>query len=98
MAVEHADRQVFRRVCSAGEALSPEAIRWFREQYGVTVLDCHGLSDSYPLVSNFPFTKVREGSMGKPMPVREGEVSWLSRGPLTDQLAADLRSVLKAPT
>ncbi|HYF28216.1 MAG TPA: acyl-CoA synthetase, partial [Baekduia sp.] len=29
----------FRRVCSAGEPLYPEAIRWFREQYGITVLD-----------------------------------------------------------
>jgi acetyl-CoA synthetase len=26
-------------VCSAGEPLNPDAIRWFREQYGVTVLD-----------------------------------------------------------
>jgi acyl-coenzyme A synthetase/AMP-(fatty) acid ligase len=30
--------QAFRRVCSAGEPLKPEAIRWFREQYGLTVL------------------------------------------------------------
>ena len=29
--------QKFRVVCSAGEPLNPEAIRWFREQYGVTV-------------------------------------------------------------
>lgn len=60
--------QVFRRVCSAGEPLNPEAIRWFREQYGVTVLDYYGLTESYPLVANYPFLEVREGSMGKPMP------------------------------
>ncbi|TMK70492.1 MAG: AMP-dependent synthetase [Actinobacteria bacterium] len=58
----------FRRVCSAGEPLNPEAIRWFREQYGVTVLDYYGLTESYPLVGNYPFMDVREGSMGKPMP------------------------------
>ena len=58
----------FRRVCSAGEPLNPEAIRWFREQYGVTVLDYYGLTESYPLVANYPFMEVREGSMGKPMP------------------------------
>ena len=46
--------QVFRRVCSAGEPLNPEAIRWFREQYGVTVLDYYGLTESYPLVANIP--------------------------------------------
>ncbi|HEV7884930.1 MAG TPA: AMP-binding protein [Solirubrobacteraceae bacterium] len=60
--------QAFRIVCSAGEPLNPEAIRWFREQYGVTVLDYYGLSESYPLCGNFPFMEVRDGSMGKPLP------------------------------
>ena len=60
--------QKFRRVCSAGEPLNPEAIRWFREQFGVTVLDYYGLTESYPLVANYPFMDVREGSMGRPMP------------------------------
>ena len=71
MAIEDAGErfpQEFRRVCSAGEPLNPEAIRWFREQYGVTVLDYYGLTESYPLVANYPFLEVREGSMGKPMP------------------------------
>ncbi len=71
MAVENAGTrypQRFRRVCSAGEPLNPEAIRWFREQYDVTVLDYYGLTESYPLVANFPFMEVREGSMGRPMP------------------------------
>jgi acetyl-CoA synthetase len=77
MSIEDAGKkypQVFRRVCSAGEALNPEAIRWFREQYGVTVLDYYGLSESYPLVGNFPFMEVREGSMGKPMPGWEVQI------------------------
>jgi acetyl-CoA synthetase len=60
--------QKFRIVCSAGEPLNPEAIRWFREQYGLTVLDYYGLTESYPLVANYPFMDVREGSMGRPMP------------------------------
>jgi acetyl-CoA synthetase len=60
--------QRFRRVCSAGEPLNPEAIRWFRDQYDVTVLDYYGLSESYPLCANFPWMEVREGSMGRPMP------------------------------
>jgi acetyl-CoA synthetase len=71
MAIEDAGKrypQRFRRVCSAGEPLNPEAIRWFREQYGVTVLDYYGLSESYPLCANYPFMEVREGSMGRPMP------------------------------
>jgi acetyl-CoA synthetase len=60
--------QRFRIVCSAGEPLNPEAIRWFREQYGVTVLDYYGMTESYPMVANYPFMEVREGSMGKPCP------------------------------
>jgi acetyl-CoA synthetase len=71
MAIEDAGTrypQRFRRVCSAGEPLNPEAIRWFRDQYGVTVLDYYGLSESYPLCANYPFMDVREGSMGRPMP------------------------------
>ena len=46
--------QKFRIVCSAGEPLNPEAIRWFREQYGLTVLDYYGLTESYPLVRELP--------------------------------------------
>ena len=71
MAIEDAGErypQEFRMVCSAGEPLNPEAIRWFRDQYGVTVLDYYGLTESYPLCANYPFMEVREGSMGKPMP------------------------------
>jgi acetyl-CoA synthetase len=71
MAIEDAGErfpQQFRIVCSAGEPLNPEAIKWFREQYGLTVLDYYGLTESYPLCANYPFLEVREGSMGKPMP------------------------------
>src|SRR3954470_6749315 len=66
--------QKFRRVCSAGEPLNPEAIRWFRDQYGVTVLDYYGLTESYPLVANYPWMEVREGSMGRPMPGWDVEI------------------------
>src|SRR6185312_2823860 len=52
--------QQFRIVCSAGEPLNPEAIRWFRKQYGLTVLDFYGLTESYPLAANYPFMEVRE--------------------------------------
>jgi len=57
-----------RITCSAGEPLNPEVIRWFRDQFGITVLDFYGLTESYPLCGNFPTVEVREGSMGRPMP------------------------------
>lgn len=60
--------QKFRIVCSAGEPLNPEAIRWFKQQFGVTVLDYYGMTESYPMVANYPFMAVREGSMGRPSP------------------------------
>ena len=63
-----------RIVCSAGEPLNPEVIRWFRKQYGITIFDYYGLTESYPLCGNFPTVEVREGSMGKPMPGWEVEI------------------------
>jgi acetyl-CoA synthetase len=66
--------QNFRVVCSAGEPLNPEAIRWFRSQYDVTVLDYYGLTESYPLCGNMPWMEVREGSMGRPMPGWDVEI------------------------
>jgi acetyl-CoA synthetase len=57
-----------RITCSAGEPLNPEVIRWFRDQFGVTVLDYYGLTESYPLCGNFPTVEVREGSMGRALP------------------------------
>ena len=60
--------QQLRVTCSAGEPLNPEVIRWFREQFGITVLDYYGLTESYPLCGNFPTVEVREGSMGRPVP------------------------------
>ena len=61
--------QRFRIVCSAGEPLNPEAIRWFREQYGVTVLDYYGLTESYPLCGELP---VHGGARGLDGPADAG--------------------------
>ncbi|MGH2819447.1 MAG: acyl-CoA synthetase, partial [Actinomycetota bacterium] len=57
-----------RIACCAGEPLNPEVIRWFESQFGITVLDYYGLTESYPLCGNFPTMEVRPGSMGRPLP------------------------------
>jgi acetyl-CoA synthetase len=57
-----------RHACSAGEPLNPEVIRWFADSYGTTIFDYYGLTESYPLCSNFPTMEVRFGSMGRPAP------------------------------
>lgn len=59
---------VLRAACVAGEPCNPEVIHWFQGQFGVTLMDYYGLSESYPLCSNYPTMEVRPGSMGKPMP------------------------------
>ena len=57
-----------RHACSAGEPLNPEVIRWFADTYGTTIFDYYGLTESYPLCSNYPTMEVRPGSMGRPSP------------------------------
>ena len=56
--------QELRVTCSAGEPLNPEVIRWFREQYGLTVLDFYGLTESYPLCGNIPTSRGARGLDG----------------------------------
>jgi acetyl-CoA synthetase len=76
--------QKLRITCSAGEPLNPEVIRWFREQFGITVLDYYGLTESYPLCGNYPTVDVREGSMGLPMPGWDVQILDEDENPLPD--------------
>jgi acetyl-CoA synthetase len=57
-----------RLACAAGEPLNPQVISWFKDQFGIPVMDYYGLSESYPLCANYPTMEIRPGSMGKPMP------------------------------
>jgi acetyl-CoA synthetase len=61
-------RVSLRCTCAAGEPLNPEVIVWFERQFGIPVMDFYGLSESYPLCSNYPTMEIRRGSMGKPTP------------------------------
>ncbi|MDQ0822984.1 acetyl-CoA synthetase [Arthrobacter sp. V4I6] len=57
-----------RTVCSSNEPLTPDLIDWFRVQFGTTLLDYYGSTESYPLLGNFPDVPVKSGSMGRPLP------------------------------
>ena len=57
-----------RTVCSSNEPLTPDLIDWFRSQFGVTLLDYYGSTESYPLLGNYPDVPVKPGSMGRPLP------------------------------
>lgn len=60
--------QALRTVCSSNEPLTADLITWFRDQFGVTLLDYYGSTESYPLLGNFPDVPVKPGSMGRPLP------------------------------
>jgi acetyl-CoA synthetase len=63
------DFSSLRHICSAGEPLNPEVIRW-----GLDTLD-RRIHDNWwqtetgaPCISNFKCMEIRPGSMGKPLP------------------------------
>lgn len=60
--------QTFKVVCSSNEPLTTDLIEWFNQQFGITLLDYYGSTESYPLVGNFPNVPVKPGSMGRPLP------------------------------
>lgn len=55
--------------CTAGEPLSPEITREFREITGLTIHEGYGQSEGSVLVANFGWFEPRPGSMGKPSPL-----------------------------
>jgi len=57
-----------REVVGAGEPLNPEVIEQVRAQWGLTIRDGYGQTETCVQVGNSPGTEVRPGSMGSPMP------------------------------
>ncbi|MEP7090536.1 MAG: AMP-binding protein, partial [Nocardioidaceae bacterium] len=57
-----------REVVGAGEPLNPEVIQQVRAQWGLTIRDGYGQTETSVQVGNTPGTQVKAGSMGKPLP------------------------------
>ncbi|WP_371778598.1 AMP-binding protein [Streptosporangium subroseum] len=57
-----------REVLSAGEPLNPEVIDQVRRQWGLTLRDGFGQTETTLLVGNVPGMPVKPGSMGLPLP------------------------------
>ncbi|WP_329024642.1 AMP-binding protein [Streptomyces sp. NBC_00690] len=57
-----------REVVAAGEPLNPEVIETVRREWGVTVRDGFGQTETAVQVSNSPGQLVKAGSMGRPSP------------------------------
>jgi acetyl-CoA synthetase len=57
-----------REVLGAGEPLNPEVIERVRRAWGLTIRDGFGQTETSAQVGNTPGSKVKPGSMGRPLP------------------------------
>jgi len=57
-----------RNFTSAGEPLNPEVIKVWEEATGRIIREGYGQTESTVLVANYPFIRVKPGSMGRPVP------------------------------
>jgi acyl-coenzyme A synthetase/AMP-(fatty) acid ligase len=62
------DYRAVRRFTSAGEPLNPEVIKVWQQATGKTIHEGYGQTETSVLVANYPFMKVKPGSMGRPVP------------------------------
>jgi acetyl-CoA synthetase len=57
-----------REVLAAGEPLNPEVIEQVKAQWGLTLRDGYGQTETTAAVANTPGSVVKPGSMGRPLP------------------------------
>ena len=57
-----------RHSMSAGEPLNPEVIRVWKDTFGLEIYDFYGQTETVCVLSNYPFMKIKYGSVGKPTP------------------------------
>src|SRR3984885_11592228 len=57
-----------KELIGAGEPLNPEVIERVKSAWGITIRDGYGQTETTALVGNTPGQKVKQGSMGRPLP------------------------------
>jgi acetyl-CoA synthetase len=63
------DLSSLRHICSVGEPLNPEVIRWGVKVYGLPIHDNWWMTETgQMLIANYPSMPIKLGSMGKPFP------------------------------
>lgn len=74
--VKQYDLSSLRYICSVGEPLNPEVIRWGWEAFdGKTIHDNWWMTETgHQIIANYPALPVRPGSMGKPFPGVEASI------------------------
>jgi acetyl-CoA synthetase len=69
------DLSSLRHICSVGEPLNPEVIRWAYEVFGLMVHDTWWQTETGCIqISNYPFMPIKPGSMGRPFAGTEAAV------------------------
>jgi acetyl-CoA synthetase len=67
--VRRHDHSTLRHMCSVGEPLNPEAVRWGYEAFGLWFHDTFWQTETGSIVvTNLPGMPVKPGSMGRPFP------------------------------
>lgn len=71
-AVRRHSHETLRHMCSVGEPLNAEAVRWGREAFGLDFHDTFWQTETGAImVTNRPGMPVKPGSMGRPFPAVE---------------------------
>lgn len=67
--IRNHDLSRLRHMCSVGEPLNPEAIRWAMKTFGMPFHDTWWQTETGAIcIANYPSMKIKIGSMGKPIP------------------------------
>jgi acetyl-CoA synthetase len=73
--VRRHDHSTLRHMCSVGEPLNPEAVRWGYEAFNLWFHDTFWQTETGSIVvTNLPGMPVKPGSMGRPFPALEGTI------------------------
>jgi len=72
--VENYELNKIHHFCTAGEPLNPDIIERLRQLTGQEIYEGFGQSEGTVLIANFPWMKVKAGSMGKPSPVYDIDI------------------------
>ena len=73
--VKRHDLSSLRHMCSVGEPLNPEAVRWGHEAFGLWFHDTFWQTETGAImITNLPGMPVKPGSMGRPFPALEAAV------------------------
>lgn len=89
--VRHYDLSSLRHLCSVGEPLNPEAIRWGVKAFGLAFHDTWWQTETgAQIMINFPCTDIKVGSMGRPFPGIEGAIVDDVGNPVPDKTEGNL--------